>query len=218
MESFWVVRNRDEKEHGSYRTKELILEAYDAMVVATLEQPFVSGLVPGPGDPAVAHAPRSAESAGRWVPWADVERSRDRGSVTTSKRRPDRWDRPRAVPPITLLPRVIEPQGLYPDTASAYHRAAESTAPAPATSPSPTQGTLADLARAAAASDGWLPEEAVDVVGLIPGRHVRHRRFGEGVVIEVRRTVKLPTVTIRFGASDDREIAIGYGLLEFDVE
>jgi hypothetical protein len=30
--------------------------------------------------------------------------------------------------------------------------------------------------------------------------------------------VKPPTVTIRFGASDDREIAIGYGLIEFEVE
>jgi hypothetical protein len=218
MESFWVVRNGDVKESGSYRTKELILEAYDAMAVATPERPFVSSLVPGPGNPAVAHSPGSGESAGRWVPWAEVERSRERGSVASLEGRLDRREnRRRSAAPITFPSRATEPQVLYPEAAPASHRAAESTAQAPAGTPRPSQGTLSDLSREAGASADWLPEEAVDVARVLPGRHVRHRRFGAGVVIEVRRTVKVPTVTIRFGESDDREIAIGYGLIEFEA-
>lgn len=116
-------------------------------------------------------------------------------------------------------PRPAEPHVRYPEAAPrAFRRAAESTGPAPTATRRPSQATLAELTRAAAGSAGWLPEEAVDLATVVPARHVRHRRFGEGVVIEVRRTVKPPTVTIRFGASDDREIAIGYGLLEFDAE
>ena len=219
MESFWVVRDRDEKEHGTYRTKELILEAYDAMAVATPERPFVSRLVPAPGDPAMAHPPRSGEAPGRWFPWADVERSAQRRSVPTPEGRPNRPVK-RAVPaPAILFPaEPAEPQVHYPEAAPALRRAVESTTPAPATMPNPSQGTLADLARTAAASFDWMPEETVAVASVVPGRRIRHRRFGEGVIIEVRRTVKPPTVTIRFGASDDREIAIGYGLIEFEVE
>lgn len=81
----------------------------------------------------------------------------------------------------------------------------------------PTQGTLTDLTRAAAASADWLPEEAVDAASVVPGRHARRPRLGEGVIFEVRRTTKSPTVTIRFGAVSDHEIAIGYGLLELEA-
>jgi hypothetical protein len=35
---------------------------------------------------------------------------------------------------------------------------------------------------------------------------------------QVRRAAKPPTVTIRFSASGDREIAFGYGLMEFDAK
>ena len=48
MDSFWVVRERDEKEYGSFKTKELILDAYDAMADATPARPFVSRLAPVP--------------------------------------------------------------------------------------------------------------------------------------------------------------------------
>jgi hypothetical protein len=35
MDTFWIVRQHDEKAHGHYRTKRLILESYDAMARAT---------------------------------------------------------------------------------------------------------------------------------------------------------------------------------------
>lgn len=219
MDSFWIVRDRDEKDHGSYRTKELIIQAYDAMTVASPERPFVSRLVPGPGDPAVAHPPRSGEAAGRWIPWIDVERRDERSVVTTRERRPARpIQRPTPAPVVSFPTRPAEPEVRYREAMPALRRVAETAAPAPASTPKPRQATLADLTRAAAASGDWLPEEAVDAASVVPGRHIRHRRFGEGVVIEVRRTVKPPTVTIRFGESDDREIAIGYGLIEFAAE
>lgn len=219
MDSFWVVRDRDEKEHGSYRTKELILEAYDAMAVATSELPFVSHLIPGPGDPATAQASRPGEAQGRWIPWVDVERLAERGSVSTQKRRPNLpVERPTGSPVIPFPTRPAEPEVGYPEALPARRRAAESAAPAPGAAPQSGQATLADLTRTPAASADWLPEEAMDVASVAPGRRIRHRRFGEGVIIEVRRSVTPPTVTIRFGESDDREIAIGYGLIEFAAE
>lgn len=114
--------------------------------------------------------------------------------------------------------RPAEPEVGYPEALPARRRAAESAAPAPGAAPQSGQATLADLTRTAAASADWLPEEAMDVASVAPGRRIRHRRFGEGVIIEVRRSVTPPTVTIRFGESDDREIAIGYGLIEFAAE
>jgi hypothetical protein len=216
LDTFWVVRDRDAREHGSYRTKQLILEAYDAMGVATPERPFASRLVPGPGDPEAAHQPTSDEGPGRWVRSADVERAIQRGSVPKIGRR----DQPgkKAVPePGVVHVRQVDPRLGYPEAVPGFRRSAESETPAPAGTRHPSQATLSDLTRESAASGDWLPEEAVDVAGIVPGRRVRHRRFGEGVVVEVRRTVKVPVVTIRFGGSDDREIAIGYGLIEFEV-
>jgi hypothetical protein len=213
MESFHVVRDRDQRERGSYRTSDLILESYDAMALATPVRPFASSLVPGPGDPAVAHPPQSGEAPGRWIPWADVERAPGRESVSTGGRRPDRRrSRPASDPSPLLRARHAEPQVLYPEAASARLRAAEGTAAAPAATP--TQGTLADLARAAAASADWLHEDAVDSAVLLPGRRVRHRHFGEGTVLTVRHARRSTAIGIRF-ASGDREIAFGYGLLEF---
>ena len=74
MELFWIVRERDQKAHGHYRTKTLVLDAYDAMALSTPERPFVSRLDPPPGDPRASHPPRSGEEPGRWVPWAEVVR------------------------------------------------------------------------------------------------------------------------------------------------
>jgi hypothetical protein len=51
MDTFKVVRERDEKIHGEYRTKRLILECYDSMAVAIQAgQPYQTRLNPPPGD------------------------------------------------------------------------------------------------------------------------------------------------------------------------
>lgn len=57
IESFWIVRRRDEDKYGTYRTKELILAEYDRMAAAgiSLTNPLVDGenytstLTPPPG-------------------------------------------------------------------------------------------------------------------------------------------------------------------------
>jgi len=216
LDTFPIVRRNDERRYGEYRSKRVTLEIYDAMADASQSgRAYQTILDPPPADPAVAHLPRPGEPAGRWLPLTEAEHS---ASLAGTHVGPQDRSGQRSMPPavISIESQLAEPVSVYPEPAPAYRRAAESTAPAPATSP--TQGTLADLARAAAASADWLPEEAVDTASVVPGRRIRHRRFGEGVIIEVRRTVKPPTVTIRFGASDDREIAIGYGLIEFEVE
>ena len=57
MNSFPIVRRKDEAEHGEFRTKRLILERYDAMSTATaVGAPYDSPLAPGPADPACAHS------------------------------------------------------------------------------------------------------------------------------------------------------------------
>jgi hypothetical protein len=56
METFAVVRGRDEQRFGEYRTKRLILESYDAMVAAdAAASEYETPLDPPPGDPRAAH-------------------------------------------------------------------------------------------------------------------------------------------------------------------
>ncbi|MDT0304999.1 hypothetical protein [Streptomonospora wellingtoniae] len=51
MDTFPVVKERDLKAHGSYRTKETILEIYDAMAKATeTGEPYKTVLNPPPGE------------------------------------------------------------------------------------------------------------------------------------------------------------------------
>jgi hypothetical protein len=73
MDTFKVVREKDEKSHGEYRTKRLILERYDALADATRTgRPYRSPLDPAPaaaGATLVDH-PRPA--------WSDVGELDDR--------------------------------------------------------------------------------------------------------------------------------------------
>lgn len=59
METFPIVKRKDEEKYGSYRTKELILTIYDAMQQAIeTGQPYQTILDPPPADPRCAHPPR----------------------------------------------------------------------------------------------------------------------------------------------------------------
>lgn len=56
METFPIVAREDEKQYGEYRTKRVILEVYDEMLVAMeTGRAYETRLVPGPANPAVAH-------------------------------------------------------------------------------------------------------------------------------------------------------------------
>jgi hypothetical protein len=56
LDTFPVVRRNDEKAHGEYRTKRVILEVYDAMAEAGRSgKPYQTRLDPPPADPRVAH-------------------------------------------------------------------------------------------------------------------------------------------------------------------
>ncbi|WP_202978831.1 Eco57I restriction-modification methylase domain-containing protein [Halomicronema hongdechloris] len=62
METFPIVKRKDEKAHGHYRTKDTILQIYDAMATAIASgQPYPTLLDPPPADPRVAHPPRESE-------------------------------------------------------------------------------------------------------------------------------------------------------------
>jgi hypothetical protein len=56
METFPIVKRKDEAKYGSYRTKELILEIYDKMTEAIQTgKPYKTILDPPPADPSIAH-------------------------------------------------------------------------------------------------------------------------------------------------------------------
>jgi hypothetical protein len=59
MDTFPIVKRKDEKAHGHYRTKDTILQIYDAMATAIASgQPYQTLLDPPPADPRVAHPAR----------------------------------------------------------------------------------------------------------------------------------------------------------------
>lgn len=61
LDTFPIVRQKDEKEYGSYRTKELILRCFDAMSAAIEKQTtYVSILDPPPGASASGRVPARA--------------------------------------------------------------------------------------------------------------------------------------------------------------
>ena len=63
MEAFPIVKRKDEKKYGEYRTKRVILECYDAMVEAIRTgRPYQTILDPPPADPRVAHQPERVRS------------------------------------------------------------------------------------------------------------------------------------------------------------
>lgn len=56
METFPIVNRKDEKAHGEFRTKRVILETYGAMAEAIRTgEPYRTALDPPPGDRRAAH-------------------------------------------------------------------------------------------------------------------------------------------------------------------
>lgn len=63
MDTFPIVKRKDEKAHGSYRTKDTILEMYDQMAHAIATgQPYQTWLDPAPGPP--------TDAEGNFIPMA----------------------------------------------------------------------------------------------------------------------------------------------------
>lgn len=59
LETFPIVKRKDEKQFGEYRMKRVILQMYDEMKQAMeTGMTYKTRLVPPPADPSVAHAPR----------------------------------------------------------------------------------------------------------------------------------------------------------------
>ena len=68
METFPIVKRKDEKLHGEYRTTRVILEMYDEMRRAMeTGEVYRTRLVPGPGDRAVAHEGRIEEDMQAYI-------------------------------------------------------------------------------------------------------------------------------------------------------
>ncbi|MGH9542805.1 MAG: Eco57I restriction-modification methylase domain-containing protein [Terriglobales bacterium] len=66
LDTFPIVRRRDEAKFGEYRTKRVILETYDAMSEAIRTgSPYQTRLDPPPGDPRAAHPAAAARASAR---------------------------------------------------------------------------------------------------------------------------------------------------------
>lgn len=64
MDTFPIVKRKDEAKYGEYRTKRTILEIYDAMQHAiTTGQPYQTRLDPPPADRRCCHPEKSPEQA-----------------------------------------------------------------------------------------------------------------------------------------------------------
>ena len=60
METFPIVKRKDEKLYREYRTKRVILEIYDDMRRAMERgEVYRTRLMPGPADKSVTHSPRT---------------------------------------------------------------------------------------------------------------------------------------------------------------
>lgn len=67
MDTFPIVRRKDEAAHGEFRTKRLILERYDAMAEAAANgTEYQTVLDPPPADPSLAHDPATRPE---WADW-----------------------------------------------------------------------------------------------------------------------------------------------------
>ena len=61
MDTFPIIRRRDEKQHGDYRTKREVLDRYDDMQTAIATgEPYSTILDPPPAHPSRCHPPRPA--------------------------------------------------------------------------------------------------------------------------------------------------------------
>jgi len=59
METFPIVKRKDEEKHGEYRTKRVILEIYDEMAEAMRTgTAYQTRLDPPPADPRCSHPPK----------------------------------------------------------------------------------------------------------------------------------------------------------------
>lgn len=100
LDTFPIVRRKDEDAHGEYRTKRVILEIYDAMQEAIRTgQPYQTRLDPPPGPPldADGNLVRYADIAANLPPHIHLPRSVERpvAADLDSSLADDTWARPR---------------------------------------------------------------------------------------------------------------------------
>ena len=62
LDTFPVLRDKEVRQYGEYRTRRLVLDRYAALATAiSTGTPYVSPLDPPPADPRAAHLARAAE-------------------------------------------------------------------------------------------------------------------------------------------------------------
>ena len=60
LDTFPILRRKDEQRHGDYRTKRTILDIYDAMQASfAIDEPYRTPLTPRPADPIRCYPPRT---------------------------------------------------------------------------------------------------------------------------------------------------------------
>jgi hypothetical protein len=122
LDTFPLVRQRDQKEHGTYRTKDLILALHEGMRQAMQGgPPYVTPLDPPPADPSLTHPPLAPDDP----LWSVIPRTRPPTSDTSGVPVPSTHPGPRtrtAAPADPAQPGVGTTAALFLD---------EPTPPAP---------------------------------------------------------------------------------------
>ncbi|MFQ5401671.1 MAG: hypothetical protein ACE5E7_18995, partial [Anaerolineae bacterium] len=144
MDTFPIVRRKDEAAHGEYRTKRVILEIYDEMAeAARTGQPYQTRLNPPPADPRAAHAWDETYLGPTLDPstwWQEVETPKE-AEVTEGKKEAAYQPQPAASASYS----VKEPTPTFQLQSPTPPPATKKAAKAAPSSPRATQQSLLDV-------------------------------------------------------------------------
>ena len=131
MDTFPIVRRKDEKRYDEYRTKRVVLDIYDAMQqAASTGKPYQTLLDPPPADPRCCHPPRTvpidlaALADGEWArPHGDEAETETAvlAAVLKAIRGPEPRRTVRLAALLAIEPSLLLPS-LTPDDASHWQR------------------------------------------------------------------------------------------------
>jgi hypothetical protein len=224
MNTFPIVRRKDEALHGEYRTKRVILEIYGAMqrAIKTSES-YRTLLDPPPADPRAAHPTRDGSPAPTYVPpstevptvepLATVAVATQGAAESQVQIRPTPTPTPATSARQAAQPKqVTQPAELAKPVAQptpATQQAAPAPRPATPTSSKPTQ----------TASNPTRPQQTSFLDGpLTPiykvGERVEHPTFGQDQVVGIQPSGQDYMVTVAFKGVGTKKLMASMAKLE----
>lgn len=188
LETFPIVRRKDEARYGEYRTKRVILEIYDAMQRAIgtnqtpLDQPPVLG----------AHLPEPPQSHNT----TSVPPSVDRWPVSATSAQAEGHSIATSATPV--VPALAAPSSIQQQS--------------PPPNPRPLAGGGDGAAEAP--QEGRIARSSTPSLDFRTGDRVKHHVFGEGQVLQIAVSGEDQIVTVQFGVAGRRRLSARASKLE----